>query len=275
VPISQVYGVGVILDPPNRVKEIIPDRKQPMALVENENRSFKSSLVFPTLFVGLMWAVFAYEYFNNVSFNSYGIYPRDFIGLRGIILSPFIHGDFNHILNNSYPVFILGTAIFYFYRKSAKFVMIYSMLMTGLWVWAMARPSFHIGASGLIYAWGTFLFTSGVLNKNKRMMGFSLLIVFLYGSMVWGVLPLVPGISWESHLFGAFAGIILAYVFRKEGPQRKSYEWEKKEEDYEFEFWNMTPEQIQAYHRNKAQEKTSAQRTEVQIKYDYKPKSND
>lgn len=246
-----------------------------MRTVVNKERSFKSSLVFPTLFVFLMWAVFGWEYYYHVSFNSYGIYPRDLVGLRGIIFSPFIHGDFTHILNNSYPIFILGTAIFYFYRKSAKFVMLYSILMTGVWVWAMARPSFHIGASGLIYAWGAFLFTSGVLNRNKRMMGLSLLIVFLYGSMVWGVLPLIPEVSWESHLFGALAGIILAYVFRKEGPQRKSYQWEKEEEDYEIEFWNMTPEEIQLYHRNKRQEKTPVQRTEVQIKYDFKPKSKD
>jgi membrane associated rhomboid family serine protease len=237
--------------------------------------SLKRSMVVPVLFVLVMWAVFGWEHYYDVSFNSYGVFPRDFIGLRGIILSPFIHGDFNHIVNNSYPILILGTAIFYFYRKSAKFVLMYSILMTGLWVWAMARSSFHIGASGLIYAWGAFLFTSGVLNKNKRMMGLSLLIVFLYGSMVWGVLPLVPGVSWESHLFGALAGIILAFVFQKEGPQRKTYQWEENEEEYEIEFWNMTQEEIQLYYIKKQQEKTSAQRTEVSIKYDFKPKSKD
>ena len=136
----------------------------------------------------------------------------------------------------------------------------------------MARSSFHIGASGLIYAWGAFLFTSGVLNRNKRMMGLSLLIVFLYGSMVWGVLPLMPGISWESHLFGAFAGIVLAMVFKNEGPKKKKYSWDFGEEDYEIEFWNMSQEEINQYYIKKAQEKTSDVRSEVSIKYDYKPK---
>jgi membrane associated rhomboid family serine protease len=237
--------------------------------------SLKRSLVFPTLMVLAMWAVFGWEHYYSISFNSYGIFPRDLVGLRGVFLSPFIHGDLEHIINNSYPVLILGTAIFYFYKKSAAFVMLYSMLMTGIWVWAMARSSFHIGASGLIYAWGAFLFTSGVLNKNKRMMGLSLLIVFLYGSLVWGVLPLVPGVSFESHLMGAIGGVILAFVFRKEGPQRKTYQWETDEEEYEIEFWNMTQEEINLYYLKKQQEKTSAQRAEVQIKYHFKSNPED
>ena len=103
-------------------------------------------------------------------------------------------------------------------------------------------------------------------------MGLSLLVVFLYGSLVWGVLPLVPGVSFESHLFGAIAGFILAYAFRKEGPQKRKYDWEFSEEDYEIEFWKMSQEEINEYYLQKRQEKTSfQQRNEVSIKYDYKP----
>ena len=239
------------------------------------SNSLKDSVFIPLLFLIIMWLVFGWETYYNTSFNSYGILPRDFTGLRGILFAPFIHGDLSHIGNNSYPVLILGTAIFYFYRKSAKFVFLYSFLMTGIWVWAMARSSFHIGASGLIYAWGSFLFTSGVLNKNKRMMGLSMLVVFLYGSMIWGIFPLEEGISWESHLFGAIAGIILAFVFRKDGPQKRTYQWEEEEDEYEIEFWNMTQEEINRYYIKKQQEKTSARRTEVSIKYDYKPSEKD
>jgi membrane associated rhomboid family serine protease len=241
--------------------------------IEKRNNRLIQSMVFPVLILIGMWSVYLWEDIYHVSFNSYGIYPRDFKGFRGVFLAPFIHGDLEHILNNSYPVLILGTAIFYFYKGAAKFVMIYSILMTGVWVWAMGRSSFHIGASGLIYAWGAFLFTSGVLNKNKRMMGLSLLIVFLYGSMVWGVLPLMPGISWESHLFGAFAGIILAMVFKNDGPKKKKYSWELDDEDYEIEFWNMTQEEINQYYLKKAQKNTSDEASEVSIKYDYKPKN--
>lgn len=248
-------------------------RKQLLAKNTGFQNSISESIIVPVSMAVLMWLVFLWEQYFQVSLNSYGILPRDFIGLRGVLFSPFIHGDLSHIINNTYPVLILGTAIFYFYRKSAKFVFLYSFIMTGVWVWAMARSSFHIGASGLIYAWGAFTFLSGVLNRNKRMMGLSLLIVFLYGSMIWGVLPLEEGISWESHLFGAIAGFILAIVFRKDGPQRKTFQWEEKEEEYEIEFWNMTQEEINLYYQKKWQEKASEQSPEAPFKYIYKPKS--
>ena len=245
------------------------------SLNKDQNYFWKSTFV-PFVIVVIMWSVYGWENYMQVSLNSFGILPRDFVGLRGILFSPFIHGGFDHIVSNTFPVLILGTAIYYFYRKSANYVILYSFLMTGLWTWAMARSSFHIGASGLIYAWGAFLFASGAINKNKRMMGLSLLVVFIYGSLIWGVLPLMPNISFESHLFGAIAGFILAYVFRKDGPQRKKHIWETKEEDYEIEFWNMTQEEINAYYLQKRQEKTSIQnRTEVKINYEYKPKSSD
>lgn len=240
------------------------------------NSRFYQSLIVPGLMALLMWAVFLWEIYFDFSLNSYGLYPRDIMGLRGIILAPFLHGDFEHLINNTYPVLILGTAIYYFYAKSANYVVAYSFLMTGIWVWAIARPSFHIGASGLIYAWGTFLFFSGAITKNKRMMGLSLLVVFLYGSLVWGVLPIMPGVSWESHLLGAISGIILAWYFRAEAPQRRKFQWEDNEEEYEIEFWNMTQNEINEYYRNKQAQKTSEENsTEVRYKYIFKPKSSD
>lgn len=110
----------------------------------------------PLAMILLMWSVFAWTYMFTVNVDDYGIFPRNFIGLRGILFSPFIHGGYGHIMNNTFPILILGTSIFYFYSKSAKYVFIYSILITGIWVWAAARPSIHIGASGVIYAWGAF-----------------------------------------------------------------------------------------------------------------------
>jgi membrane associated rhomboid family serine protease len=237
--------------------------------------SLLSGIRIPLIILGVMWAVFGFEHYYEISCSAYGIYPRDFVGLRGVLLAPFIHGDLQHIINNSYPILILGTALYFFYPKAANAVVVYSFLMTGLWVWAMARPSFHIGASGVIYAWGAFLFSSGAINRNIRMMGLSLLVVFLYGSLVWGVLPIVPEVSWESHLLGALSGIILAFVFRKSGPQRKKYHWEEEDDQYEIEFWKMTPEEIEQYYREKNHKKTSADKAEVRITYVFKPKSND
>ena len=103
-------------------------------------------------------------------------------------------------------------------------------LFTGFWVWLAARDSSHIGASGLIYGFVCFLFFSGLLRKDTRLMAVSLLVTFLYGSMVWGILPVDQSISWESHLFGSIAGIFCAYYYRADGPQRPKSQWEIDEE---------------------------------------------
>ncbi len=242
--------------------------------MKSQKPTLLSSVLFPLLFTMVMWGVFAIEYFDDRNFASWGIYPRDITGLRGILFAPFIHGGIDHLLNNTYPVLFLGTAIFYFYRKVAFQIVVYSILFTGFWVWVGARPSFHIGASGVIYAWGSFLFFSGMLNKNTRMMGLSLLIVFLYGSMVWGVLPLVEHISWESHLFGAISGAILAWFYRKEGPQRKKYSWElEEEESFDHIPWQKGVVQTGEEEKEGEGKKNSGARQATGIVYHYKRRS--
>lgn len=206
------------------------------------------SAIVPAIMVLAMWAVHLLSFNLDFDLTKYGILPRDITGLRGILFSPFIHGDWKHLTNNSVPLFFLGAAIFYFYPKSAWSVWIYGWIVTGFWVWVGARESFHIGASGLVYVFAFFLFFSGVFNRNAHMMGLSLLIVFLYGSMVWGVLPIDVKISWESHLLGAIIGFFIALVFRKDGPQRKKFNLEEGIEDLEEkfgkEYWNGMPQHI-------------------------------
>ncbi|GAB5538672.1 MAG: hypothetical protein Salg2KO_07750 [Salibacteraceae bacterium] len=102
--------------------------------------------------------------------------------------------------------------------------------MSGLWIWIAAREGNHIGFSGVIYALATFIFFAGLLRKYFRLMALSGVVVFLYGSMIWGVFPIDPQISWEGHLFGAVAGLILAFYFKEQGPQRPKYSWEIEEE---------------------------------------------
>lgn len=190
-----------------------------------------SSFLFPLVFAILIWAVKLYEIQNNVDFGKWGIHPKTLEGLKGIIFSPFIHGDFNHLMNNTLPAIVLGTSVFFFYREVALKIIGWSWLITGLWVWVAARPSYHIGASGVIYALASFLFFSGVIRKNYKLMSISLLVVFLYGGMVWGVFPIKKGVSWESHLFGSIAGLYLAFHYRKLGEQRKRYDWEFEDDE--------------------------------------------
>ena len=198
----------------------------------NENNKLKPfDVLLPLAFVLIMWVVELIEVTQDLDFGKYGIKPRSVENFIGIFTSPFIHSDWEHLINNSIPMFFLGIAIFYFFRKVAVKVYLLSMLVTGIWVWVFARNSFHIGASGIVYSFASFLFFSGFFAKNYRMLSISFLIVFLYGSMIWGILPYDYRISWESHLMGALSGGLLAYFYRGFGPKRKVYDYELEDED--------------------------------------------
>lgn len=189
------------------------------------------SLFYPLLFVALIWSVKLFENLTGISMVWYGIYPRTLHGLIGIITSPLIHGDYSHLFSNTVPLIVLGGIMFFFYRPIAFQVFFWIYLMTNIWVWAAARDSYHIGASGILYGFLCFLFFSGLFRKNPQLLALSLFVTVLYGSMVWGVLPIKNGMSWESHLLGSLAGIITAYHFRKEGPKEKKYDWGSDEEN--------------------------------------------
>ena len=204
-----------------------------------EHKHYKFSpliLAIPLYLVLLLWIIFWIEVKYGYNFNKYGIYPRTLVGLRGILFSPLIHGDIKHLYHNSLPLFVLLFSLYYFYRRIALKVFIYGTLLTGILTWIIARKSFHIGASGIIYMLFSFIFFSGLIRKNYRLIAVSLLVIFLYGSMVWYVLPVKEEISWEGHLSGFIIGLLFAFYFRKIGPQKYKYDWEKENyEDDEFD----------------------------------------
>ena len=235
--------------------------------MNHSQRHFITALIYPFLFLAAMWAVFGFEKLEDYPMLGYGIYPRAIEGLTGIVTAPFVHGDWNHLINNSYPILVLGSAIWYFYRSVAVRVILLSWFITGFWVWVGARPAWHIGASGLIYAWVSFLFVSGVIRGHKRLMTLSLLLIFIYGSMVWGVLPIDYKISWESHLFGAIAGVVLAWYFRHQGLRKPNVKWEEEdlaalESKFGPDYWD--PEKA-----------VFNERSSYRINYEYKPKDKD
>ena len=204
--------------------------------IDSENAFYRKkmllSMLIPGIFVALMWLVKISEVIFDINLSGLGIYPLTSRGLAGIVFSPFIHSDFNHLFNNSLPFFFLATALFYFYSEVALKVFGWTYFLTGLFVWLAGREAWHIGASGLVYGLASFLFFSGILRKHFRLIALSLLIVFLYGSMVWGIFPGVyKNVSWESHMLGFFSGLVLALWYRKEGPQQPEYEWMNDEED--------------------------------------------
>jgi len=196
------------------------------------NNKFYFRIFIPLTFPLIMWIVYLITLALNLDLSRMGILPRDMIGIIGIISGPIVHANFSHLLSNTIPLLILGWTILFFYSKVSykSFLVIY--VLTGLFVWLFARQVYHIGASGIVYGFVSFLFFSGIFRRDNKSIAIALIVTFLYGGIVWGVLPGQKGISWESHLFGGIAGIITAFIFRKVDPP-KQYDWEDEEDDFD------------------------------------------
>ena len=188
-----------------------------------------SVILLPFLSVLLLWIIFWAGLTFHIDMEAYGIYPRDFDGLRGIVLSPFIHGSIEHLYNNSIPLFILIAALRFFYREQTFFVLGYGILLSGFLTWVIGRESYHIGASGLIYVLVAFIFFKGVRTRYYRLVALSMMVILLYGSMVWYIFPHVQeGISWEGHLAGLVTGFVFSFSIKT--PEYKKifrYDWER------------------------------------------------
>jgi len=190
----------------------------------------------------MMWLVFTLDYMFKLNLYEYGLRPKEWSGLMGIITSPFLHNtrDLGHILNNTVPAFLLTWLLFYHYRKIATKSFLWILLLTGIGTWLIGKPSYHIGMSGVIYGLTGFLVISGFFRKTMRVAAISLFVVFIYGSLIWGVFPVQVGVSWEGHLSGLTAGILIAILFREQGPQPPKMRYEIEEElgiEPELEYW--------------------------------------
>ncbi len=161
----------------------------------------------------LMWAVFTIEFTFGLDFGFLGVVPRTLNGLLGVIGMPFVHGDIGHLVSNTFPLLFLGTTLYYFYSNIAGRVLILCILLTGVGVWLFARTSNHIGASGAVYGIASFLIFYGFFRRSFISILISIIIVLTYGSIFYGVLPLVEGVSWEAHLIGALVGLGCAVYY--------------------------------------------------------------
>lgn len=200
-----------------------------------ERRKFFGSLVIPACIVALMLAVKIIEVALGLDLSRFGLMPQSARGLFGILILPFLHGGWEHLASNSIPILVLGTALYYFYPTLANRVILLTYLLSGLLTWCLGSPgSIHIGASALVYGLNLFLIVSGFIRGNRMLIVISLVVVFLYGGFVWGMIPdlaILQNISWEGHLSGAIVGIMLAILFRKEGPQKEIHHWEEDDDD--------------------------------------------
>ncbi|MDO6744877.1 rhomboid family intramembrane serine protease [Tenacibaculum soleae] len=203
---------------------------------ESKQLKFSNSvLAIPFVYVFSIWFVYWIEIKFGFNFNKFGVFPRTLLGLKGIFFSPFIHSDTNHLFNNSIPLFVLSASVFYFYKDVAIKIFTYGLILTGILTWLIARKSFHIGASGIVYLLFSFVFFSGIIRKHYRLVALSFIIIFLYGSMIWYVLPIKEGVSWEGHLSGLIIGFILSMIYRKKGIIKEKYEFSKTEFDDMFD----------------------------------------
>jgi membrane associated rhomboid family serine protease len=226
-----------------------------MEIKQPQERKWYLILFFPILFVASMLLVKIFEIALDSSFYEYGIYPRKLKGLAGIFFAPILHADFSHLISNAIPLLVLGGGLFYYFKDLGYKIFFSIYFATGLWVWVSARPSYHIGASGVVYGLVTFFILSAILRKNKYLLFFSFLVIFLYGSLIWGIFPIKAQISWESHLMGGIAGLFMAWYYRKIGIQKEKYSWEiNPASDDEIDFdWsgNPTPLEEEPIENNK------------------------
>jgi membrane associated rhomboid family serine protease len=189
--------------------------------------SFRLALKIALVAVGILWVVFLLDAALGLRLGRFGLRPGSIAGLTGILAAPLLHANFQHLLSNSLPLLISLTATLYLYPASSMRVIPLIWLGSGGLAWFIGRPSLHFGASGLIYGMLAFVFVSGILRRDMRSVSVSLLVGFLYGSMLWGVLPIRPNMSWEMHLAGAVTGVVLAFVYRKwDRIPLVRYDWE-------------------------------------------------
>jgi membrane associated rhomboid family serine protease len=209
---------------------------------KHERHHIQTSILFPFFFVVTLWFIKFLEIKMGKDFSPYGIFPQKVSGLVGILFAPFIHKDISHLFSNSSPIFLLGSGLLYLYRRVSLFVFIGIFFIGNTCVWLFARPSFHIGASGLVYGLLAFIFFSGVIRRERRAISLALISVFLYGSAIWGLFPIRDSVSHEAHLFGGIVGVVFAVLFRKIDMPTEEKPVEELEPEWEEEIWGKMEE---------------------------------
>ncbi len=197
------------------------------------NSRLQHSVVVVVTFITLLWAIELADRTLGLDLYRLGVYPGELHGLPGILFAPLIHGSWSHLASNSFALLLLGSTLLYGYPRAARPVLALVWVGSGAGIWLFARHTYHIGASGLTHGMMFFIFTTGILRGDKLSMALSMIVFFLYGGMVWSIFPQEPGISYESHFFGAITGILAAFLFRDRDPAPavKTYEWEDEADE--------------------------------------------
>ncbi|MEL7071493.1 MAG: rhomboid family intramembrane serine protease [Cyanobacteria bacterium J06581_3] len=183
---------------------------------------FKLQIKTLTMVVGLLWAIEIIDLTLGGWLDTFGILPRTAIGLRGILFSPFLHGNFMHLISNTVPLIVLSWFIMLSGIGDWLMVTLIAGLLGGLGTWLIGSPAIHIGASGVIFGYFGFLIARGYFERSFASIAFAVLVTFLYGGIITGVAPGQAGISWEGHLCGLIGGIIAARLLTKDRSKPRS-----------------------------------------------------
>jgi len=199
---------------------------------ERARANFRLAFKIALGFVVLLWLIQLLNWGLGLELERFGVRPRELAGLLGILFAPLLHGGVAHLAANSVPLLVVGTGMLYLYPNSAVTVIPAVYVGPGIAVWLFARASVHLGASGMVYGLVSYIFLAGVIRRDRRAIAASLLVSFLYGTLVWGVLPIRPALSWETHLAAAIIGLVLAVALRRlDVPPRKRYTWEDEHDE--------------------------------------------
>jgi len=218
-----------------------------------EKKHLKNGVWLALIIVLILLIIKLLELNFHVDFSALGIVPHKATGIWGIVTAPFIHKDLLHLFNNIIPLFVAIIAINFFYARYSALILLIIYLSSGVLTWFIGNPGIHIGASGVVYGYLSFLFFASTFSKNKNMLGLTLLIIFLYGSLIWGIIPLRQEalISWETHLGGTISGFIMAILFRNQGLPEEKFEWEDEEENID----ELTDDEINKLIEDKIRQK--------------------
>ncbi len=193
--------------------------------------NFRLAVKIAAAFVALLWFIQLLNWGVAPGLEEFGIRPREWAGLPGILFAPLLHGGFGHLLANSVPLLVLGAAMLFLYPHAVGKALPAIWLGTGIAVWLFAGSGIHIGASGLVYGLAAYVFVAGVIRRDRRAIAAALVVAFLYGTLVWGVMPIERGVSWETHLAAAVIGVAMAIATRHvDVPPRVRYAWEDEPE---------------------------------------------
>lgn len=203
--------------------------------MKHDLRRIVVAMVIPLFLIFVLYTIKILEIGMDWDFTHLGVYPLQQKGAFGIFAHPLVHSGFRHLMANTIPLFFLSWCLFYFYRNIAPYIFFIIWVGCGLLTFLIGKPGWHIGASGIIYGLAFFLFFSGLLRRHIPLIAISLLITFIYGGLIWNMLPFFAKetTSWEGHLSGAITGALCAFIFQKYGPQKPVAFADEDEEEEE------------------------------------------